>query len=477
MISLLANAMPSDWAPSYANVTLFNHKEDQEVCRRFQTGGMERLSEFASPFFPSKYPPNTECIRTIHAPPGYDIVFRFNDIFQIEASYEDSLNRPNIIAHHCPNDFLEIRDGRYSFSRLVGRFCGMKPPNEVRVHSGYAWLNFHSDGLIEERGFSAEYEFVRQWNYSNAVSHSDCHQSHVMHLDGYVNVSAIPISYMDSHPISEPLECVYKIRVPNTLHVAIFIEQFELAAPNQCEQNYVEIYSGQVARKPLKRFCGIIATHTYTAQSVVFMRVFVASQQHASNTKLKIFFSAYSAFKNCTEHDLFSCGDDICIPHSLVCNKRPNCLYRNDETICNRGPNPVWDILSNSYSPLMFMPILIALCVTVMGVWYKPCRQVPLTTEEDIAGQENASMVTFMPPTSAETSRLDHVPRSAMVEAGTQTPRVQKHTTFAENGHVQRERPASRSPPEIWHTEESHSTQSMVMENLTVETSLMTINV
>uniref|UniRef100_A0A1I7SJX2 CUB domain-containing protein n=1 Tax=Bursaphelenchus xylophilus TaxID=6326 RepID=A0A1I7SJX2_BURXY len=101
----------------------------------------------------------------------------------------------------------------------------------------------------------------------------------------------------NSHPPDQPLECVYKIRVPNTLHVAIFIEQFELAAPNQCEQNYVEIYSGQAARKPLKRFCGIIATHTYTGQSVVFLRIFVASKAHADNSKLKVFFSAYSACK------------------------------------------------------------------------------------------------------------------------------------------------------------------------------------
>ncbi|CAD5208079.1 unnamed protein product [Bursaphelenchus xylophilus] len=480
----LAQPLPYDLS-ELMNSTLFNRQEDQEICRRFQTGGMERLSEFASPFFPSKYPPNTECIRTIHAPPGYDIVFRFSDVFQIEASYEDSLNHPNAIAQHCPNDFLEIRDGRYSFSPLVGRFCGMRPPPEIRAQSGYAWLNFHSDGLIEERGFSAEYEFVRKWNQTNAVQTNDCHQSHVMHLDGYVNVSAVQLSYLNSHPPDQPLECVYKIRVPNTLHVAIFIEQFELAAPNQCEQNYVEIYSGQAARKPLKRFCGIIATHTYTGQSVVFLRIFVASKAHADNSKLKVFFSAYSAYKNCSEHSLFSCGDDVCIPHALVCNNRANCLYRNDETSCNRGPNPILDIFSNTYSPLMFTPILIAAVVTILGLWYKPCRQLPLTTEDDLQlvcsepRHENFNMVTFADLGSVRRtgtpSRM-----TSLVEASTQTPRVQKHTTFAENGHVQRERAVNTSSPtEIWHTEESYSTRtpSVQMESLSIDTSLMTVNV
>lgn len=89
----------------------------------------------------------------------------------------------------------------------------------------------------------------------------------------------------------------FQIRVPNWLRVALFIERFELAAPNQCSQNFLEIYAGGTAREPLKRYCGIIATHTYTSSSVVFVRLFVASQFHAINTKLRVLFSSYLARK------------------------------------------------------------------------------------------------------------------------------------------------------------------------------------
>lgn len=40
------------------------------------------------------------------------------------------------------------------------------------------------------------------------------------------------------------------------------------------------------------------------------------------------------ADKNCSGASLFSCGDDSCVPYSLVCNKRTNCLYKKDEHGC-----------------------------------------------------------------------------------------------------------------------------------------------
>lgn len=36
----------------------------------------------------------------------------------------------------------------------------MKPPNfEIQSHSGFLWLHFHSDSLLQYNGFMAQYEF------------------------------------------------------------------------------------------------------------------------------------------------------------------------------------------------------------------------------------------------------------------------------------------------------------------------------
>ncbi|KAI6171602.1 Neuropilin and tolloid-like protein 1 [Aphelenchoides bicaudatus] len=369
LLNLVNVASPDDWSEGMT---------PHQQCQAFQTGGMERMAEFASPNYPQNYPPNVDCIRVIHSPPNYDIVFRFHEVFRIETSYEDSLAPARAISPNCPNDYLEIRDGRYSFSPLIGRFCGLEAPQEeIRVRSGYAWLNFHSDSLLEDRGFSAEYEFVRR-AYAAQKNPQECHFSHVLQLDGYINVTALSDFYEAGRPANQPLECVYQIRVPNWLRVALFIERFELAAPNQCAQNFLEIYAGGTAREPLKRYCGIIATHTYTSTSVVFVRLFVASQFHAMNTRLKILFSSYLAQKNCSESELFECGDDICIPKSLVCNQRSNCLYRRDEMKCNEYKNVKALLLD---LPLILLPVLIAGILLLLALVYKPWMTTSLSSQ------------------------------------------------------------------------------------------------
>ncbi|KAI6221809.1 Neuropilin and tolloid-like protein 1 [Aphelenchoides fujianensis] len=357
------------------------------------------------PNHPSQYPPNVDCIRTIHAPAGYDILFRFHEVFKIETSYEDALSRPHSITPNCPNDYLwlqEIRDGRYSFSPLIGRFCGFLPPaGEIRVQSGHAWLNFHSDGLIEERGFSAEYEFVRKTTSISSLppvlEEPECHFSYVLQLDGYINVSAMSSFYTAGRPVGRPLECIFQIRVPNWLRVAIFMEQFELAAPNQCSQNFLEIYAGPTARTPLKRYCGIIATHTYTSDSVVFLRAFVASAFHARNTRLRILFSSYLAEKNCSEHGLFECGDDICIPPSLACNGHANCIYNQDENQCNDCNS----VLLNGYVLLVFLPIVMLCTVVVLAFVYRPWRPNDQPNDADSkegTGEFSSSSLRFTSP-------------------------------------------------------------------------------
>lgn len=58
------------------------------------------------------------------------------------------------------NFLKELRDGRYSFSPLLVRLCGMKAPLfEIQSRSGFLWLHFHSDNLLQYSGFIAEYEF------------------------------------------------------------------------------------------------------------------------------------------------------------------------------------------------------------------------------------------------------------------------------------------------------------------------------
>ncbi|VDD74726.1 unnamed protein product [Mesocestoides corti] len=64
----------------------------------------------------------------------------------------------------CAMDFLEVRDGAYGFSPLIGRFCSRFPPPEKKEISSsgqFLWLRFRSDSTIPHGGFRAIYHFEK----------------------------------------------------------------------------------------------------------------------------------------------------------------------------------------------------------------------------------------------------------------------------------------------------------------------------
>ncbi|VDN15852.1 unnamed protein product [Dibothriocephalus latus] len=59
-------------------------------------------------------------------------------------------------------DFLEVRDGAFGFSPLIGRFCSrLKLPEDKEIVSTgqHLWLRFRSDGTLPHTGFKAVYYF------------------------------------------------------------------------------------------------------------------------------------------------------------------------------------------------------------------------------------------------------------------------------------------------------------------------------
>lgn len=60
----------------------------------------------------------------------------------------------------CHNDYLEIRDGKYGYSPLIGKFCDSNIPKLPIQSSGqHMWIKFDSDDSIQSDGFKIIYEF------------------------------------------------------------------------------------------------------------------------------------------------------------------------------------------------------------------------------------------------------------------------------------------------------------------------------
>ncbi|KAL3103956.1 hypothetical protein niasHT_030114 [Heterodera trifolii] len=166
--------------------------------------------------------------RTV-SPDGYEISIQFREIFEIESAYElygrrqkqrQQTEHLQLAADfhdtNCPNDFLELRDGRFPFSPLLARLCGTAIPSaEIRASSGHLWAWFHSDALFEYRGFAGDFTFIKRMKAqkeANDGRKKECHFPFTDRFDGYIDSHDLRHIYKDKKP-EEKLECVWKIQV------------------------------------------------------------------------------------------------------------------------------------------------------------------------------------------------------------------------------------------------------------------------
>ncbi|KAL9905968.1 cubilin 2 isoform 1-T1 [Glossina fuscipes fuscipes] len=91
-----------------------------------------------SPSWPFSYPPNVECLWQIEAPVGHQIELQVQNF-----TLEDT----------CRADVLEIRNGRYPYSPLIGRFCGSEIPSRITSFTNGLFVKFVTDSYIENQGF------------------------------------------------------------------------------------------------------------------------------------------------------------------------------------------------------------------------------------------------------------------------------------------------------------------------------------
>lgn len=80
--------------------------------------------------------------------PRQRIELLFNKLFHIEASFD------------CRFDNIEVRDGPFSFSPLINRFCGTTSPGVIYSNGRFMWIRFFSDEELEGKGFQVQYKFT-----------------------------------------------------------------------------------------------------------------------------------------------------------------------------------------------------------------------------------------------------------------------------------------------------------------------------
>ncbi|XP_036324703.1 dorsal-ventral patterning protein tolloid [Rhagoletis pomonella] len=211
-----------------------------------------------SPNYPLEYLADRECIWRITVPDNHQVALKFQS-FELE-------NHDN-----CAYDYVEIRDGNSSDSRLIGIYCGYLLPPNIKTNLNQMYVKFVSDGSVQKVGFSAV--FLQEYDECKFSNHGcqhecintlgsyqcACFAGYELQADGrscedacggIINASTPngtlnSPSYPDMYPISK--ECVWEIVAPPSHAVFLNFTHFDLEGTKyqytECNYDYLLAYS------------------------------------------------------------------------------------------------------------------------------------------------------------------------------------------------------------------------------------------
>nr|XP_046916877.1 tolloid-like protein 1 isoform X2 [Dermatophagoides farinae] len=188
----------------------------------------DEYGQIISPNYPQSSPPpeGEYCEWRITATHGEKIILNITDIDIYETN-------------KCENGYIEIRDGYWFKSPLIGKYCGSgKIPTSI-ISQGHRMLITYmvTPNQHNHRGFNATYEVV-------------C-GGEIVAENGYLQSPYYPDEYRPNK------ECIWHITVPDGYQVALKFQSFEIENHDNCVYDYLEIKDGYTDTSPmLGRFCG-----------------------------------------------------------------------------------------------------------------------------------------------------------------------------------------------------------------------------
>lgn len=197
-------------------------------CSKCGRTYQENAATFSSPSYVNSAPPpgGEKCEWRITATHGERIVLNVThmDIFKSDG---------------CKTDFLEIRDGYWHKSPLLGRFCGGLRFPETIVSTGSRMLVSYVTSVNQNghKGFTSSYEAVCGGELSMEQGHLESP------------------NYPDDYRSNK--ECIWKITVPIGYQVALRFHSFEIENHDDCVYDYLDIRDGHEENSTLIGvFCG-----------------------------------------------------------------------------------------------------------------------------------------------------------------------------------------------------------------------------
>ncbi|XP_056258852.1 bone morphogenetic protein 1-like isoform X4 [Seriola aureovittata] len=200
---------------------------DRRSCETAACGGfITKLNgSLTTPGWPKEYPPNKNCVWQLVAPIQYRITLAF-DVFETEGN------------DVCKYDYVEVRSGLSSDSKLHGKFCGAEKPEVITSQHNNMRIEFKSDNTVSKRGFKAHF-FSAGCDYVvNSVS----------------GVISSP-NWPDRYPSKKA--CTWSLSTTPGHRIKLVFNEIDMESHLECAYDHLELYDGRDVRaQSLGRFCG-----------------------------------------------------------------------------------------------------------------------------------------------------------------------------------------------------------------------------
>uniref|UniRef100_A0A4W3K7X0 Cubilin n=1 Tax=Callorhinchus milii TaxID=7868 RepID=A0A4W3K7X0_CALMI len=180
--------------------------ESSTVCTKEFT---ESTGSLTSPNYPNDYPSLVECIYTITVKNNKQIRLNFTD-FELDGY----------------SDYVEIRNGGYETSNLIGTFSETAPPL-ILSHSNRLWIKFSSNSFFEKRGFMAH------WDGTS----TGCGGTLTTSTGSFTSPN-YPMPYPHN------TECYWRIQINAGSIIELDFDAFHLDSISGCSYDYLAVYDG-----------------------------------------------------------------------------------------------------------------------------------------------------------------------------------------------------------------------------------------
>ncbi|KAK6493301.1 dorsal-ventral patterning tolloid-like protein 1 [Huso huso] len=241
---------------------------DKKSCEAACGGLLTKLNgTITTPGWPKEYPPNKNCVWQVVAPTHYRISMQF-EFFELEGN------------EVCKYDYIEVRSGLSSDSKLHGKYCGTEVPEVITSQYNNMRIEFKSDNTVSKKGFKAHFfsdkdecskdnggcqhdcintigSYVCQCRNGFVLHENkhDCKEAECEHSVHSPNGVITSPNWPDKYPSRK--ECTWAVTATPGHRVKVSFNEFEIEQHQECAYDHLEVYDGESDKAAiLGRLCG-----------------------------------------------------------------------------------------------------------------------------------------------------------------------------------------------------------------------------